>query len=261
VVSESADEGVGDDLAVQTGDSAVEHGQQHGENLGERVLPHDRPDRVDQRARAKHEHRAFQLRELRLGPFPVGRVEAEPDLGGRPVGELGLGDRGERLEHRAHRGVVDGHAVEGDRADQGVGRDGPVLGTGGDHRGVRNLRGRQPRCATRIVQEAIAEPVAEGAIGPGRHHGGNRLPSAAPRPGGGGLALPALGRVLPDRPQPILEQPHRPPGLPGVPGLTVGLLPVAGAAHHASHGLVAVDTNDPARGRQGPNAACRRECR
>src|ERR1019366_2426004 len=54
---QGADERVGGHLGVHAGDGGVQHGQQHAEDVGERVLPHRRPDRVHQRARAEQEHR------------------------------------------------------------------------------------------------------------------------------------------------------------------------------------------------------------
>src|ERR1019366_3261320 len=47
-----------------------QHGQQHAEDVGERVLPHRRPDRVHQRARAEQEHRPVLFGELRLVFIP-----------------------------------------------------------------------------------------------------------------------------------------------------------------------------------------------
>ena len=51
LLGEGGDERVGGDLAVQTRDGTVQDRPQHAEDPGERVLPHHRPDRVDQRTR------------------------------------------------------------------------------------------------------------------------------------------------------------------------------------------------------------------
>jgi hypothetical protein len=73
--------------------------------------------------------------------------------GASPSGNFGLGDAGQRVEHVAHRRVIQPEIIEEDRADQGVGRDIAVTRVGGDHCSVRDLRGCQGRHVPRSVNE------------------------------------------------------------------------------------------------------------
>ena len=135
------------------------------------------------------------------------------------------------------------------RADQDVGRDVPVPGIGGDHRGVRDLRGRQARRVPRLFQVGAGEePVAERALGPSRCLGRDRFGAAGPGATGSGFALFALVCLLDQRLQASRHDVQRllslgvSPGLPGTGGsLALCLLAVAGASHDTSHGSVATD--------------------
>jgi hypothetical protein len=154
--------------------------------------------------------------------------------------------------------VIRSETVENDRADQGAGCDVPVRGIGGDHRGGRNLRGRQARRVPRLFKvEAGEEPVAERAFGPSRCFGRDRFGATGPGPAGSGLALFSLVRLLDQRLQVTYQLAHHPlrlgvspgalAGLPGAgPSLALCLLAVAGASHDTSHGSVATDITEPA---------------
>jgi hypothetical protein len=83
------------------------------------------------------------------GKFGSSSSQSSPDRLSRaswlPSRRFDLGDGGERLEEHAHRRVVQGETVEGDCADQGVGRDVPVGGIDGEQSGVRDFRGQEAR--------------------------------------------------------------------------------------------------------------------
>jgi hypothetical protein len=139
--------------------------------------------------------------------------------------------------------MIQSETVVDHRADQGVGRDVPVRGIGGDHRGVRDLRGRQGRRVPHPVDERAAEePVAEGVLGPLRCLGQDGFGAPGPDPAGGGFAFCVPAHLLGHRLQAShhLEQRLLRLGVnAGLrPDLALCLLAVAGAAHDTSHGLV-----------------------
>jgi hypothetical protein len=115
-----------------------------GADLSEPVLPDRRPGRVLQRAGAEQGYRAVMFRK-----FGSSSSQSSPDRLSQaswlPSRRFDLGDGGERLEEHAHRRVVQGETVEGDCADQGVGRDVPVGGIDGEQSGVRDFRGQEAR--------------------------------------------------------------------------------------------------------------------
>jgi len=156
VMGECPDQRIGDRLAFPR-QRIVERRRQHVKHVAERVVPGQRPDRIDQCAGAEQEDRPVLRREARLAS---GRPGARPTVPCPPgtagtgaavlsltvlspaAGELGHGELPEHAKKPADRRVIKGDAVEYDCANQHPGGNAAVRRIGGDHARIGHLRGR-----------------------------------------------------------------------------------------------------------------------